>query len=152
MAAVTSAAEPVPGCIAVPLGAMRYRPRASPDFAARWFANAGTVRELEAAPVVCFDREDQTQDAYLRRRSRRRLDPPRHYVPGSTAFSQAVRHGLGWGMVPDLQVDPDGDDLVEFDPRGSVDVRLYWQQWRLRTEALDRVAAAVRAQAAAVLA
>lgn len=151
MAAVTSSAEPVPGCVVVPLGRMRYRPRASPSFAARWFPGGGTVAELAVAPMIVFDREDQTQDAYLRRRTRRRLDPPRHYIPGSTAFSQAVRHGLGWGMVPDLQAEPHGGGMVVFDPAGSVDVRLYWQQWRLRAAALDRVAEAVRAQAAAVL-
>src|SRR5579859_2383198 len=144
MAAVTSSAEPVPGCIVVPLGTMRYRARASPEFAARWFPDGGTVRELATAPMIAFDRQDQTQDVYLRRRSRRRLEPPRHYVPGSTAFALAVRHGLGWGMVPDLQVGPGGGGLVEFDPRGHVDIRLYWQQWRLRTDALERVAAAVR--------
>jgi LysR family transcriptional regulator (chromosome initiation inhibitor) len=111
------------------------------------------VQELARAPVVAFDREDQLQDRYLRRRARRHLDPPRHYVPGSTAFAQAVRLGLGWGMVPDLQADPvDGErELIVFDQRGSVDVRLFWQQWRLPSRALERVADAVRSQAAAVL-
>jgi LysR family transcriptional regulator (chromosome initiation inhibitor) len=103
--------------------------------------------------MVVFDREDQLQDGYLRRRTRRRLDPPRHYVPGSSAFAQAVRLGLGWGMVPDLQADPlDAErELVVFDHDGSVDVRLFWQQWRLPSRVLERVAGAVRSQAAAVL-
>ena len=89
----------------------------------------------------------------MRRRTRRRLDPPRHYVPGSTAFVQAIRLGLGWGMVPDLQADPHaaGGELTELDRRGNIDVRLFWQQWRLRSEVLDRVALAVRTQAGAVL-
>jgi LysR family transcriptional regulator (chromosome initiation inhibitor) len=153
MAAVTASAQPVPGCIVELLGEMRYRPRASPEFAARWFGDGVTVQELSRAPMVVFDREDQLQDGYLRRRTRRRLDPPRHYVPGSSAFAQAVRLGLGWGMVPDLQADPlDGErELVVFDHDGSVDVRLFWQQWRLPSRALERVAGAVRSQAAAVL-
>jgi LysR family transcriptional regulator (chromosome initiation inhibitor) len=153
MAAVTASAQPVPGCTVEPLGRMRYRPRASTRFAARWFPDGATVRALAGAPVVAFDRGDQLQDRYLRRRSRRVLEPPRHYVPGSSAFVHAVRLGLGWGMVPDLQAGPvDGEDrLVEFDDRGDADVRLFWQQWRLRSAALDRVAAAVRSQAADVL-
>lgn len=153
MAAVTASAQPVPGCTVELLGEMRYRPRASAEFAAKWFRDGVTVQRLSRAPMVVFDREDQLQDRYLRRRSRRQLDPPRHYVPGSSAFVQAVRFGLGWGMVPDLQAEPiDGQPgLVEFDHRGSVDVRLFWQQWRLPSGAVERVADAVRSQAAAVL-
>ena len=144
-AAVTASARPVPGCTVEPLGRMRYRPRASAEFVARWFAEGVTAHALALAPVVVFDREDQLQDRYLRRRTRRRLDPPRHHVPGSNAFAQAVRLGLGWGMVPDLQAEP--GTVVEFDPRGSIDVRLYWQQWRLGSAALERIAEAVRRQA-----
>ena len=78
--------------------------------------------------------------------------PPRCYVPGSGAFVEAVRRGLGWGMIPDLQAP--GDDpaaLVEFDPRAVIDVPLYWQQWRRSSAALERVSAAVGAYAAAEL-
>ena len=149
MAAVTAAVEPVPGCTVEPLGRMRYRPRASPEFVARWFADGVNARTLALAPVVVFDREDELQDRYLRGRTRRRLDPPRHYVPGSSAFAQAVRLGLGWGMVPDLQAEP--ETVVEFDPRGGIDVRLYWQQWRLGSAALERIAETVRAHAHAAL-
>ena len=81
-----------------------------------------------------------------------RLSPPRCYVPGSGAFVEAVRRGLGWGMIPDLQAS--GDDpaaLVEFDPRAVIDVPLYWQQWRRSSAALERVSAAVGAYAAAEL-
>lgn len=150
IAAVTASPDPVPGCTVDPLGRMRYRPRASRAFAARWFGDGATSDALARAPVVTFDRTDQLQDRYLKRRARRRLQPPRHYVPGSSAFAQAVRLGLGWGMVPDLQAEP-GDGLVDFDPDAAVDVPLFWQQWRLRSTALERVAAAVRAQAALAL-
>jgi LysR family transcriptional regulator (chromosome initiation inhibitor) len=153
MAAVTGAAEPVSGCMVSRLGQMRYRPRASAAFAARWFADGVTAQTLAAAPVVLFDREDPLQDQYLRRRSRRRLSPPRCYVPGSGAFVQAVRNWLGWGMVPDLQAAPAAGEtpLVEFDARGVIDVPLYWQQWQRSSAALERVSEAVRAHAAAAM-
>ncbi len=153
MAAVTAAAQPVAGCTVRRLGQMRYRPRASAEFVARWFAAGVGAQTLAGAPVVMFDREDPLQDEYLRRRSRRRLSPPRCYVPGSGAFVQAVRRGLGWGMVPDLQAapTPGEDPLVEFDPRGAIDVALYWQQWQRRSAALERVSDAVHAHAAAAL-
>jgi LysR family transcriptional regulator (chromosome initiation inhibitor) len=149
-AAVTALAAPVPGCSVTSLGRMRYRPRASAAFAARWFGDGITAANLAHAPVVVFDRTDVLQDRYLRRRSRRRLSPPRHYVPGSWAFTEAVRIGLGWGMVPDLQAG-EHDGLVELDPEGAVDVHLYWQQWRLRSATVERVADAIRVQAAAML-
>jgi LysR family transcriptional regulator (chromosome initiation inhibitor) len=152
MAAVTASRQAVSGCTVHRLGQMRYRPRASAAFVARWFGDGVTARALSVAPVVLFDREDPLQDQYLRRRSRRPLSPPRCYVPGSGAFVEAVRRGLGWGMIPDLQAP--GDDpaaLVEFDPRAVIDVPLYWQQWRRSSAALERVSAAVGAYAAAEL-
>lgn len=146
IAAVTASAEPVPGCVVQPLGRMRYRPRASPAYASRWFPEGVTAAALSRAPVIVFDRTDQLQNRYLRRRSRRHLDPPRHYVPGSSSFTQAVQLGLGWGLVSDLQADT-VPELIDLDPKGTIDVHLFWQQWRLRSAALERVADAVSAQA-----
>ena len=56
-------------------------------------------------------------------------------------------------MVPDLQAEPaHGEEaLVEFDPRGAIDVPLYWQQWRRSSAALERVSGAVCAHAGAAL-
>jgi LysR family transcriptional regulator, chromosome initiation inhibitor len=146
IAAVTASAEPVPGCLVQPLGRMRYRPRASPAYAARWFPEGVTAAALSRAPVIVFDRTDELQNRYLQRRSRRRLDPPRHYVPGSSSFTQAVRLGLGWGLVSDLQAET-APELIDLDPRGTIDVDLFWQRWRLRSAAVERIAVAVSAQA-----
>ncbi len=147
VAAVTADAEPVAGCRAVPLGTMRYRPAATPGFVARWFPGGGGVAaEWERAPVVVFDRTDDLQDAHLRGHGVDPAAPPRHHVPASADFAAAVRLGLGWGMVPDLQ---GGAGLVELGE--PVDVTLHWQQWRLRTASLDRVADAVVAAARAAL-
>ncbi|MHB8827034.1 MAG: LysR family transcriptional regulator ArgP [Acidimicrobiales bacterium] len=146
MGAVTALKEPVAGCTAERLGRMRYHIVASPTFAARWFPDGVTTQELSKAPVVLFDREDRLQDNYLRRRTRRHLDPPRHYVPGTDAFNEAVRLGLGWGMVLDLQsvASVRRGELLDLDPSHCVDVELFWQQWRLHSESLERVADAVR--------
>ena len=149
MAAVTSQPTAVQGCTSEPLGVMRYRPCASRELAARWFADGTTAAALASAPVVVFDAADRLQDRWLRRR---RVDPdrpPRHLVPSSADFATAVRLGFGWGMLPEAQVgdDPDlvtlGDDVV--------DVPLHWQQWSVRTAALDAVAEAVRVGARAAL-
>jgi LysR family transcriptional regulator (chromosome initiation inhibitor) len=151
-AAVTAEAEPVPGCSATRLGRMRYRPMATAGFAGRWFPDGPTTAALAAAPVVVFDRRDDLQHGWLRERADTPVDPPQHFVPSSADYVDAVRLGFGWGMVPDLQRVPGDDDLlVELDPAGGVDVVLYWQQWRLRSPSLDRVAAAVVAAARGAL-
>ncbi len=153
MAAVTAVASPVPGCTTTRLGAMRYRPMASPAFAAAWLPSGATAEALAVAPVVVFDRKDALQDRYLRERTGARLHPPRHHVPATAEFAEAIRLGLGWGMVPDLQSGPDeaAGRLVDLDPGGATDVALHWQQWKLPSSALERTAAAVRSAAAAAL-
>ncbi|WP_382304764.1 LysR family transcriptional regulator ArgP [Herbiconiux sp. UC225_62] len=152
MAAITAVAEPVQGCSSTLLGAMRYRPMASPAFAAAWFPDGVTPESLAVAPVVVFDRRDDLQDAYLRARTTAPVDPPRHFVPASGDFVAAVRLGFGWGMVPDLQSDPSRDPsaattLVDLDPQGAIDVPLYWQQWQLHTRSLERLSGVIAAAA-----
>lgn len=152
MAAITATAQPVQGCRVQRLGAMRYRPVAQPAFAATWFADGPTAKAYAAAPVVLFDRKDDLQHRQLRRRTRKPVDPPRHYVPSSAGFAEAVRRGLGWGMLPDLQTaDHPAGSLVRIDGDSYIDVPLYWQQWRLDSPALGAVAAAIAAAAATSL-
>ncbi|MCC2333749.1 ArgP/LysG family DNA-binding transcriptional regulator [Cellulomonas wangsupingiae] len=156
MGAVTSQAVAVQGCTVEPLGVMRYRPMATPEFADRWFAGArgDAIRPaaLAVAPVVVFDAADRLQDRWLRRRRVDPARPPRHLVPASADFAAAVRLGFGWGMLPGGQADDDerAGRLVRLTD-DAVDVPLHWQQWSLRTEALDAVAAALRTAAAATL-
>ena len=57
-------------------------------------------------------------------------------------------------MLPDAQAAAELADgrLVALDPEAAVTVQLYWQQWNLRSELLDAVAAAVLAEARTALA
>ena len=140
MAAVTTEADPVPGCTSTRLGAMRYRPVVAPGFVQRWLPDGPTAEALAHAPVVVFDRRDDLQHRYLQARAGDGAAPPTHHVPASADFVDAIALGLGWGMVPDLQRRP---GLVDLDREAAVDVTLYWQQWRLRSATLDRVREAV---------
>jgi LysR family transcriptional regulator (chromosome initiation inhibitor) len=146
LAAITAEAAPVPGCTSTRLGGMRYRPMAAPGFARRWFPDGPTAAALARAPVVVFDRKDDLQHRYLQMRTGE-VAPPAHYVPASADYVTAVALGLGWGMVPDLQARTVAGELVDLDPSATLDVVLYWQQWRLPAPALDRVRAAVLAAA-----
>lgn len=152
MAAIGSDPEPVQGCTVTALGAMRYRPAASPAFVERWSPGGWRTEALAAAPVLVFDRKDALQDRYLAARAPD-ARPPRHQVPASTEFARAAELGLGWGMLPDLQAEPllaDGR-LVALDPEGAVDVPLYWQQWSLQSATLDAVAQVIAEEAEARL-
>lgn len=148
MAAVTSESEPVGGSAVTALGVLEYRPMAAAEYIARWFPGGVTAEALQAAPFVDFDRRDALQQDWLRSRG---VDPwsvPRHYVPASHDFSQAVRLGLGWGLIPAPQR---VDDLTEL---GGPPTRvpLYWQQWNLGSPLLDALAAEIAAEARRVLA
>ena len=145
MAAVTTQARPVQGCTSTPLGVMRYRPMASARFIDRWFPNGADATSLAAAPVVIFDAKDDIQHRYLRAFSRSPLKPPQHFVPASADFAEAVRLGFGWAMLPDQQSHGllARGELVELNAGEPVDITLYWQQWALRTSALDRVTEAM---------
>ncbi|MET8452248.1 LysR family transcriptional regulator ArgP [Streptomyces sp. NPDC005209] len=154
MAAVTSSADPVPGCSVRALGLMRYLPVANPVFAEARLG--GPLPEaLAEAPVVVFDRRDDIQDGFVRSLSggRGTASALRHYVPTSEGYAEAVAAGLGWGLVPQAQADPllRAGRLVHLAPDRSVDVPLYWQQWRLDSPALAAVAEAVTATAAQTL-
>ena len=147
MAAVTSEEAPVAGCSVSPLGVLEYRAMAEPAFAARWFSEGVTTTALAAAPFVDFDRRDTLQHEWLRAMSVGQEGVPRHYVPASHDYALAVTLGLGWGMVPLLQ---ESAGLV---PLGgpTLRVQLYWQQWNLRSELLDTIAAEVAHEARRVL-
>lgn len=147
MAAVTSQQEPVTGCSVSSLGVLEYRAMAESAFAARWFPGGVTVDALAAAPFVDFDRRDTLQHEWLRAMSVNQAGVPRHYVPASHDYALAVELGLGWGMVPVLQ---ESASLVHLGGP-TLRVQLYWQQWNLRSELLDTIAAEVANEARRVL-
>lgn len=152
MAAVTSESEPVGGCRVEALGALRYVAAASPAFARRWFPEGITADALSLAPFVDFDRRDLMQQDWLRARG---VDPwavPRHHVPASADFSIAVELGLGWALLPVPHAEPGLADgrLVRLDDAETTSP-LFWQQWNLRSELLDAIAAEIRAAAGRVL-
>ncbi|WP_223622140.1 LysR family transcriptional regulator ArgP [Microbacterium sp. EST19A] len=147
MAAVTSEENPVAGCSVAPLGMIEYQAVAAPAFAARWFADGVDAAALAVAPFVDFDRRDTLQHEWLRAQGVSQQGVPRHYVPASHDYALAVELGLGWGMLPKLQESP---GLI---PLGgpTLRVKLYWQQWNLRSDLLDTIAAEIAGEARRVL-
>ena len=148
-AAITATATPVPGCSSRKLGIMRYLPVCAPDFSRRWFDSGVSAAALAKAPVLVYDRKDDLQDRWLRRFSRTPPQAPRHYVPAAQEFGDAIRWGMGWGMMPEIEIGEDlrNGTLETLTAGAHVDVALYWQQWRRGSAALTEVAGAVQAAA-----
>ncbi|SIO10246.1 LysR family transcriptional regulator ArgP [Agromyces cerinus] len=168
LGAVTSQSAPVAGCLVRPLGVMRYEAVATPVFAERWGLALGRgahgrgsgrspgpapAAALAAAPLVDFDRRDDLQREHLSAQGIDPDGPPRHFVPASSDFANAVKLGLGWGMLPAFQSadELERGALVHLDGV-PIDVPLFWQQWNLRSSLLTAVADELAAEARTALA
>jgi LysR family transcriptional regulator, chromosome initiation inhibitor len=143
----------VQGCRVVPLGKMRYVPLATPEYAERWLTGKPLPEALAEAPMVIFNEKDVLQHRLVRKVTRRKLDPPAHAIPASAPFHEAIRIGLGWGMIEDQVAGPElaAGRLVNVAPGKYIDVPLYWQHWKLESGVLDALTAAVLRAAAAGL-
>src|SRR3954449_1807855 len=150
LAAVTSDPRPVQGCRSEHLGFLRYRPAATPALAERWRSGRGS--DWQRMPVVVFNAKDDLQHDLLRDRGVTAPDVV-HLVPTSADFHEAVRLGLGWGMLPEQQLLPDlaARRLVTLGGRTHRDVHLHWQRWRIDSLALATISEAVRRAASGQL-
>ncbi|RKT56092.1 LysR family transcriptional regulator ArgP [Saccharothrix australiensis] len=137
VAAVTSSPRPVQGCRVRPLGRMRYHAVASRAFARRW-----SDAPLDELPVVVFDEKDDLQDAFCRSVTGRPASAHRHVLPDGPVFEDAVAAGAGWALLSEHQVRRHRR-LTHLHPDRPVDVPLHWQQWKLDSPPLQRVADAV---------
>lgn len=153
MAAVTAQHVAVQGCRVERLGAMRYLAVAAPELHRTHFEGRSRTAGFGTAPLIMADRKDQLQHRFIDMLTRRRPDPPIHYVPAAWAFGEAVRLGLGWGLVPEQMARADlaaGRYVDLTGGRHHLDVPLYWQYWRLDSAVLRALTDAVR-EAADVL-
>ena len=150
---VTTLTTAMRGCVAEPLGVMRYRCVASPAVAQRCRTPRGavSVHKLLAQPAVIFNRKDALQDSFLEQHfGLRQPNYPRHFAPAVEAFETAIELGLGWGMVPEQHL-AQRPGLEEILPDATVDVVLYWQHWAHESLSAQRLTAAVKAAAASHL-
>ncbi|MGH8853269.1 MAG: LysR family transcriptional regulator ArgP [Telluria sp.] len=146
VACVSGEATPMHGCTVSPLGQMRYRMVAATGFAAHWFADGFDRESARRAPVVVFDRKDSLQSAFLLKHfGLPEGSYPFHYVPASDPYAQAIRLGMGYGLLPLEQCAAmlrDGT-MVDLTPQLHVDVPLYWHAWRIQPPRLERMGGAL---------
>ena len=150
---VTTLAEPMRGCVAEPLGVMRYRCVAAPAVVQRCRTPRGAVspHKLLAQPAIIFNRKDALQDSFLAQHfGLKQPNYPKHFAPAVEAFETAIELGLGWGMVPEQHL-ARRPGLQEVLPGATVDVVLYWQHWAREPLSAQRLTRAVKAAAHASL-
>ncbi len=153
---VSALARPMRGCLAEPLGVMRYHCVAAPALVQQCRDSTGvvSVHRLLAQPAVIFDRKDGLQDAFLAQYFGL-VSPayPRHFVPAVDAFESALAHGMGWGMVHEQLLAQRSPrlPLEELLPGRTVDVALYWHHWEHEPASAQRLTQAVKQAALAVL-
>jgi LysR family transcriptional regulator (chromosome initiation inhibitor) len=150
LAAVTSEPQSVQGCSVEPLGTLRYLPAAAPGLVDDH--RHGRAFHWATAPMVVFNEKDRLQDDTLAAHGAGRPSVV-HRVPSTEDFLQAVRSGLGWGLVPEPQfaTAASAGALVRLPGSKPVGVALHWQRWRLESAALEALTAAVRRAAGASL-
>ena len=151
---ISTEPKPMRGCTAEPLGVMRYWLVATPAFRQQWFAQGLTRTAARTAPVVAYTRKDTLQSNYLQQA----LGLPEgaypcHYVPGATSHFNAIRYGLGYGMVPELllQANPDGKLVEMLTPKQPADVALYWHTWKVQSPRMEQLSRQIVAAARTVL-
>ncbi|WP_165477328.1 ArgP/LysG family DNA-binding transcriptional regulator [Arthrobacter sp. S41] len=138
-AVVTTTSQALQGCVSKKLGAMRYRAAAAPRIVERYLPRVDP-EALVKTPMVVFDREDPLQYSMVARLAGqdRRPEAQVHHVPDSLRYLCAVEAGMGWGMIPELQL-AEATGLKVLHEDWFADVPLYLQRWAVDSELLSKM-------------
>ena len=142
MAAVSTRAQAMAACEVHALGSLGYRLLAAPAFVQRYFADGVTRHNLQNAPLLVFDRKDELQAHFLRQQFGLGMGRcAKAYIPATASFFQAVKLGLGYGMIPDWQGYQaiQTGHLVDLCPNHAVQLHLYWHCWVAQSPRLARL-------------
>ncbi|MFX0539338.1 LysR family transcriptional regulator ArgP [Ornithinimicrobium sp. Y1847] len=155
LAAVTADPRVVAGCRLTRLGALRYVAVCTPAFKERWLPRGARAADLDRAPMVRFDRKDTMQHRVARRWVRRDIDPPATFIGSSREFAEAIRLGMGWGMVPWewAATELAAGTLVRVASSSAAahDVPLHWLAWKLPSRTLDVLTRCITQEAESAL-
>jgi len=155
VACISTQPRPMRGCSAEPLGHMRYRLVAATSFRDRYFPQGISRAAARKAPVVAYTRKDALQASFLLRTFGLPEGAyPCHYVPGAEAHFNAIRYGLGYGMVPELLVAESlrRGEVVDLAPRAPLDVALYWHTWTVQSPRMEQLSRQIIEAAPKILA
>lgn len=154
IAAVSSKDIAMRGCDAIRLGSIRYRLLCSKGFLAKWFANGVSRERLSEAPLLVFDQKDALQSDFLSSHFTVRQESCRcHFIPSTDAFFEAVKLGIGYGMVPELDYKDAllTGELVDLAPGKHSDIPLYWHCWKAQSPRVEKLTFCLVREAKALL-
>lgn len=140
MACICDSPQPVNGGAVMPLGALRYRAVASPAFIQRYGLQPLTAPALAQAPCLIFSADDLLQHRFLQDLAG--ITPTQlHICPSSEGFLKAVLAGLGFGLLPELQMQPyiANGELIDLAPGYHLDTPLYWHHWLAESPQLKQL-------------
>jgi len=152
MACICDSPQPLNGGAVMPLGALRYRAVASPDFIRRYQLQPLTAKALAQAPCLVFSADDALQHQFLQDIAG--ISPSHvHLCPSSEGFLKAVLAGLGFGLLPELQMQAHfaNGELIDLAPGYSLDTPLYWHHWQTESPLLQQLRLQVLAGASQCL-
>lgn len=132
MGCVSTASNAPTGFVAEPIGAIEYECVAAPEFAGAYFTQGLTLHDILAAPAVLFNRKDALHAVFLERVVGFPVSGySTHFFPSPVALLMAIRAGVGYGLVPSIQVQQliNSGDLISLAPHNSIAVSLYWHHW-----------------------
>jgi LysR family transcriptional regulator (chromosome initiation inhibitor) len=129
VAALSSDPDPLPGCVARPLGRL--------DYVAVVAADHATGSGWKALPVLCFDRDDSP--TFLSLASMGLSDVPRTYVPSVHDLHAALVLGAGLAVMPLPIVAKEiaSGVLTQLVPGPTLSIGLFLHRWRLESPVLE---------------
>ena len=152
MACICDSPQPLNGGAVMPLGALRYRAVASPDFVRRYQLQPLSAALLAQAPCLVFSSDDALQHRFLQDIAG--ISPSHvHLCPSSEGFLKAVLAGLGFGLLPELQMQAHFayGELIDLAPGYYLDTPLYWHHWQTESPLLQQLRLQVLAGASQCL-
>lgn len=138
---------PIQGCKHKYIGCMNYHMVAAPHFAKKWFPDGLTKAHTKKAPAIIFNRKDDLHYIFLEQNfGLQQRNIPAHYIPSSERFSEFMVEGLGYGLLPYQQSKPhiQKGQLLDLSPGHTLQVKLYWHCWNLKSERLGKLSDLLR--------
>ena len=151
---ISTSSNPGTGFNAKFIGCMEYRCYASRSFAAKYFPQGITVRDALKAPALLFNRKDALHDNFLAGLFGFQVEKYiKHFLPASVTLLEGLVAGVGYGLVPSMQVihHPYKSELIDIAPERPVLVPLYWHHWLSEPPQLKLITGLVTEKAAEVL-
>lgn len=128
---ICSSEQPVQGAKAIYLGSLIYRAYARQDYIQDYFKEGLSAPALSSAPAIVFGPHDKLHKTFLSKIGYLGAFPY-HICPSSEGFVKMVTAGVGYGILPEIQVkkEVDNNQIVLFAKEHYIEVPLYWHYWR----------------------